>query len=235
MDPLPLAFAYSAGLLATVNPCGWAMLPSFVSYYLGAREEGYEQRPLVKRAAEGLVLGLLVTAGFLAVFASAAIILSAGLRAFVRLIPFAALGVGVALVVLGVLMLAGRSSSLGLPLPRMDLRVRNPRAVFLFGVGYALASMGCTLPVFLVVVGSSLSTSGVAGAASLFLSYAGGMATVLMSVSLGAALVKGAVAQGFAKLLPYVNRVAAGLLILAGLYLLWYQGRYLSLLIGGFG
>jgi len=57
---------------------------------------------------------------------------------------------------------------------------------------------------------------------------------VLMSVALGAALVKGAVAQGFKKLLPYVHRLGAGLLVLAGLYLIWYQGRYLPLVFAGF-
>jgi len=68
----------------------------------------------------------------------------------------------------------------------------------------------------------------------MLLSYAAGMATVLMSVALGAALLKSAVAQWFRKLLPYVHRLGAGLLVLAGLYLIWYQGRYLPLVFAGF-
>ena len=68
----------------------------------------------------------------------------------------------------------------------------------------------------------------------MFFSYAAGMATVLMSVALGAALLKGAVAQWFQPLVPYVHRLGAGLLVLAGLYLIWYQGRYLSLILSGF-
>ena len=30
-----LALAFSAGMIATVNPCGFAMLPAYLSYFLG--------------------------------------------------------------------------------------------------------------------------------------------------------------------------------------------------------
>lgn len=230
---MTLAFAFTAGVLATVNPCGWAMLPSFVSYYLGSREEGYDDKPLASRAAEGLYLGLLVTAGFLAVFGTAGIVISAGLRVIVKYMPFAALAVGIALVLLGLWLLAGKSLPFSLPQPNLEMRARNPKSVFLFGMAYAFASLSCTLPVFLAVVGASLATAGYAGGATMFASYAAGMATVLMSVALGAALVKGAVAQWFKRLLPYVHRLGAGLLVLAGLYLIWYQGRYLPLVLAG--
>ncbi|MFQ5924210.1 MAG: hypothetical protein ACE5M4_15335, partial [Anaerolineales bacterium] len=42
---LPMAWAFSAGMLATLNPCGWALLPAYAAYYLGSREEGYQERP----------------------------------------------------------------------------------------------------------------------------------------------------------------------------------------------
>lgn len=210
------------------------MLPSFVSYYLGSRDEGYEQRPLASRAVEGLYLGLLVTVGFLAVFGTAGIVISAGLRVVAKFIPFAALAVGVALVLIGLWLLAGRNLPFSLPIPQLEVRARNPKSVFLFGIAYAFASLGCTLPIFLAVVGASLATAGLAGSVTMFFSYAAGMATVLMSVALGAALLKGAVAQWFQPLLPYVHRLGAGLLVLAGLYLIWYQGRYLSLILSGF-
>jgi cytochrome c-type biogenesis protein len=227
VSELPLAFAFSAGLFATVNPCGWAMLPSFVSYYLGSREEGYEQRPLASRAGEGLYLGLLVTAGFLAVFGTAGVVISAGLRAIVKFMPVAALGVGVGLVLLGLWLLLGKTLPFSLPIPQVDMRSKKPRSVLLFGMAYGLASLSCTLPVFLVVVGSSLTAVGWTAGAAMFGSYAGGMAVVLMSVAVGAALLKGSVAMWFRSLLPHVHRLGAGLLVLAGLYLIWYQGRYL--------
>ncbi len=233
MNELPLAFAFTAGLFATVNPCGWAMLPSFVSYYLGSREEGYEQRPLASRAVEGLYLGLLVTAGFLTIFGTAGIVISAGLRVIIKFMPFAALAVGVALVLLGAWLLAGKSLPVSLRVPQINVSARNPRSVFLFGMAYAFASLSCTLPIFLAVVGTSLATATAGGSLVMFGTYAAGMATVLMSVALSAALLKGTVSLWFRRLLPYVHRLGALLLVLAGLYLIWYQGRFLPLIIAG--
>lgn len=234
MNELNLVFAFTAGMFATVNPCGWAMLPSFVSYYLGSGEACFEDRSLASRVWEGLVLGLLVTAGFLAIFGSAGVVIGAGLRAIVKWMPFAALLVGAGLVLLGLYLLAGKSLPLSLPAPQMDLQSRNPISVLLFGIAYAFASLSCTLPVFLVAVSASLTAAGLAGSAAMFLSYAAGMAVVLMSVAVGAALLKGTVAEWFHRLLPYVHRIGAVLLVLAGVYLIWFQGRYLPLILAGF-
>ena len=226
MNQLKLLFAFTAGMLATVNPCGWAMLPSFVAYYLGSRQAGYDEQPFVTRLWDGLLLGLLVTAGFLTVFGGVGIAISLGLRAIVQWVPFVALLVGLALTLLGVWLLAGKSLPISLPALNVDLQSRNPKTAFLFGIAYAVASLGCTLPVFLVVVGTSLTAAGVTSNAAMFFSYAAGMAVVLMAVSLSAALVKVAVTESLRALLPYMHRIGAVMLILAGLYLIWYQGRY---------
>lgn len=233
MDQLPLALAFSAGLLATVNPCGWAMLPSFAAYYLGSREKGFDQKPVTSRVLEGLRLGLLVTAGFLVVFGTVGLAISAGLRVIVKLMPLLAMLVGGALVLLGIWLLWGKGLPVSVTLPRVDVRVRNPRSVFLFGAAYGLASLSCTLPVFLAVIGASLATAGFLAGATVFGMYGAGMATVLMTVALSAAMLKGAVAERFRALLPYVHRLGAALLVLAGLYLIWYQGRYLPLMLAG--
>jgi cytochrome c-type biogenesis protein len=229
MDGLNLAFAFTAGVLATVNPCGWAMLPAFVAYYLGSRQEGYEEKPFFFRLYDGLLLGLLVTAGFLVIFSGAGIAISFGLRVIVQWMPFVALLVGVAMTLLGVWLLAGKSRPFSLPTLNIDLQSRNPKTALLFGIAYAFASLSCTLPVFLVVVGTSLTAVGTTGSAVMFFSYSAGMAVVLMAVSLSAALVKGAVTESLRSLLPYVHRIGAVMLILAGLYLIWYQGRSLLL------
>lgn len=233
MDNLNLAFAFTAGMLATVNPCGWAMLPAFVSYYLGSRQEGYEEKPFVARLWDGLLLGLLVTAGFLVIFGGAGIAISSGLRVIVQWVPFVALLVGVALTLLGVWLLAGKSLPFSIPALNVDLQSRNPKTAFLFGIAYAFASLSCTLPIFLVIVGTSLTAAGATGNAAMFFSYAAGIAVVLMAVSLSAALVKGAVTESLRGFLPYVHRIGAVMLILAGLYLIWYQGR--SVFLFNFG
>lgn len=233
MNQLNLAFAFTAGVFATVNPCGWAMLPAFVSYYLGSREEGYAEQPLARRAFDGLYIGLLVTAGFVVIFGVAGVVLSAGLQFIVKYIPFLGTAVGVGLILLGVWMLAGKSLPLSIPAPQLDLQARNAKTVFLYGVAYAFASLSCTLPIFLAVIGASLTTAGLAGGVAMFGAYAVGMASVLMAIALSMALLKGAVAQKFRLLLPYVNRIGAALLVVAGVYLIWFQSANLSLALAG--
>jgi cytochrome c-type biogenesis protein len=233
MNELNFFFAFSAGALATFNPCAWAMLPTFVSFYLGSREADYDQRSFAARAAEGLTLGLLVTGGFLLVFSVAAIILSIGLRFIVRYLPFGALVTGIALVILGFWLLAGKPFPFSVSLPQINpSRARNPKSAFMFGVGYALASLSCTLPVFMSIVGATLTISGFLSGFIMFSGYASGMAVVLMSVAISTALLKGAIAQWYRKFLPYVYRLSAVMLIVAGVYLIW-RSLYIPLVLSG--
>lgn len=233
MDGLNLGFAFTAGLVATINPCGWAMLPAFVSYYLGSKEEDFEQRLITSRLWEGFILGLLVTAGFLTIFGIAGFVISAGLRFIVLWMPLAAIGIGILLAVLGIWLFTGKSLPFSLPTPDMNLNARNPKSVFLFGVAYAIASLSCTLPVFLAVVGAGLSVAGTGAMAAMFGAYGAGMAAVLLAVSLGAVMLKETVVQWFSRFLPYVHQFGAAMLIIAGIYLIWFQGRYLPLIMAG--
>jgi cytochrome c biogenesis protein CcdA len=117
MGELNLVFAFTAGIFATVNPGGWAMLPSFVAYYLGSQEETYEERPSARRAVEGITLGLLITVGFLAVFGTAGIVISTSLRIVMRFMPLVALLVGALLLLLGLWLLTPTKNRLPFAVP----------------------------------------------------------------------------------------------------------------------
>ncbi|HSH78141.1 MAG TPA: cytochrome c biogenesis protein CcdA [Herpetosiphonaceae bacterium] len=221
MTSLPFFYAFMAGMLATVNPCGFAMLPAYVSYYLGAKEPEFGERPVLQRLARSLVLGLAITAGFVLLFGAVGLVISAGGRALIRLVPWAAAGIGLVLILIGIALLFERR----LHVPTVNIGVaRTPgwRGIFLFGIGYAIASLSCTLPIFLVIVGSTLTTMGVLGGLVMFLGYALGMGTVLTAITIGTGLLKGAVTRGLRQVVPYVERLSAVMLILAGGYILYY-------------
>jgi cytochrome c-type biogenesis protein len=220
MSAATLGLAFSAGALASVNPCGFAMLPTMVSFYLGQGEEDYAARSVWQRAWEGLALGALVTAGFLLVFVLAGVLVSLGAGALARVFPWATVAIGAALVVLGVWLYLGRSLSVRVPHLEAARVVGSYRAMFVYGVAYALASLGCTLPIFLVGVGVAL-TAGPVGSLALFVAYSVGMGLVLTSVALGAALFRGMVSTSLRRVLPYVQQISALLLVVAGGYLLW--------------
>ncbi len=232
MPSLNLAFAFTAGMLATVNPCGWAMLPSFIAYYLGTGEEDFVARPTVARLGEGVAVGGMVTAGFLTVFTGMGAVITFGVRFLVRYLPLGSIFIGALLTLLGLWLLFGGKIPFTLPAFTPE-KARSPKAMYLFGLAYGLVSLSCTLPVFLVVVGVSIPQNTWLNVFIMFAAFGGGMALVLMSLAVSLALFKQGLAQKARRLLPYVHRLGAALLVLAGLYLLWYQGRYLPVILGG--
>ena len=92
----------------------------------------------------------------------------------------------------------------------------------MFGIVYAIGSLSCTLPVFLVVVGSSLASSGLLGSLGQFVGYAFGMGMVLLAVTVAAAFFRRAMASGLRRIVPHVHRVSALFLVGAGAYLVYY-------------
>ena len=100
-------------------------------------------------------------------------------------------------------------------------RRTNYRNVFLFGIAYAVGSLSCTLPIFLVVVGGSLASQGPAASFGQFIIYALGMGAILIAVTIGSALFRGSVAKWLRQAMPYVHRVSAMFLVAAGAYLIY--------------
>ena len=229
MIALPLAYAFAAGMAATVNPCGFVMLPTLVSFYLGTTETTYEISSVWRRSAAGLGLGLAATAGFVALFAVVGAVVSLGGHALIGAFPWLGFAIGGALALLGIwLLVSGQSLGIGLLHRIQPPTERGPLGLFLFGVAYAAASLSCTLPIFLVVVGGALATSGLVGAVLQFVSYALGMGAVLMAVSVATALSKGVIVRAFRSFLPFVERAGAVLLTGAGVYLIVYWWSYLA-------
>jgi cytochrome c-type biogenesis protein len=215
-------FAFGAGLLATVNPCGFALLPSFLTLYLSSGEAG--ERSMLARGAQGFRVGLALTAGFASMFVIAGLILSLGLRSFMDIVPWAAIAIAAALALLGVAMLCGRHVGFT---AASRVRIDGRRAdgcgrVMLFGASYAIASLSCTIAIFLIVVSQAAAVANPLRVIAVFGSYAAGAATVLVALSLSVALAKATVARAVGWFAPAINRLAGALLIASGAYLVIY-------------
>jgi cytochrome c-type biogenesis protein len=223
MDLGPLTLALAAGGLSTVNPCGFAMLPAYLGFYVGADES--ELPTATSRTAQGLKTGLMVTAGFLLVFAIVGLPITYGATRIVRTIPWVGMALGLTLLVVGVATFFGRKISMTINNPIRPEQNRKPKTMFLFGIGYGIASLGCTLPVFLAVIGASLATQGPGGALLVLVAYGVGMAIMLILFSTGAALVRDGLTRSVRKIMPYMGRITGAMLTVAGLYLSYYWGR----------
>ncbi len=222
---MPIAIALVAGALAAVNPCGFPLLPAFLSLYVGAEEDSLPRAGT--QAAQGLLVGLLVTIGFLGVFLALGVPISYGASQLTRTIPWTGVGLGLLLLIAGVVVVAGGR----VPLLRQPQVIaggmRRVRTIVTFGAAYAICSLGCTLPVFLAVLGASLATSRPLDAAAVFGAYGLGMATMLMALSVAAAALRHGLARRLKTLLPHMDRIAGAMLAISGAYLLYYWARVL--------
>lgn len=222
---MPVAFAMLAGALATLNPCGFAMLAAFLSLYVGAHEDDLPRS--ATRAMQGVLVGLLVSVGFLTVFVVLGVPVVLGLGQISGAVPWVGLAIGVIMAGVAVATLAGKSMSLTVRKPRGETRRRRAGAMYVFGVGYGLASLGCTMPVFLVVIGASLATSSGLASVVVFIAYAAGMALVLMALAVSAALLRDGLARTLKRALPHMRWINGGLLLLASGYLVYYWASVL--------
>jgi cytochrome c biogenesis protein CcdA len=207
-------------MVASVNPCGILMLPSYVLYQLKGEEGGASA---ARRAWRGFVIAVMVTAGFVVVFGLVGSIISLGGRWLVSAFPYLGLLVGIGMVGLGIwILVTNRTLSILDGGPVIIDRERSLRNAFLFGTAYATGSLSCTLPIFLVVVGTSLTGGELLSSFGQFLGYALGMGTIIFGVTIGAALFRRAMTRWLRLMAPYVHRLGALFLIGAGLYLVYY-------------
>lgn len=221
-----LPWAFTAGALATVNPCGFAMLPAYLSYYVtGTGPEGTVNR----NALNGVKVGLAMTGGLLGMFLIAGGAISALGSGIARYLPATNLVIGAVIGGLGAVLLVRPSVSVRLPVGnpvavRSELTAsRSVRAFFVFGAGYGIASLGCTLPIFLVVMAQALTAGGFLSGLAVFLAYGLGMGTVLLLLSVAVGTGRGVLVGSLRVIVPYVRRLGALGMVAAGAYLVYYQ------------
>jgi cytochrome c-type biogenesis protein len=219
----PLFFAFAAGMVATVNPCGFAMLPAYVSVFLGS-DEGDEAPAGV---VTGLRVGIAVTIGVLVVFSIVGLLLSFGLQQLIDFVPWAALVIGALLFGLGIAVLRGYHLTARV-ISVKKRRGRSFLAMTGFGVAFGTASISCTLPIFLAVVGLSTRSSNVISGWSVFVSYAVGMGVVLTAIAVALATSREVLVVRMRNILPYVERIGGWLLVVSGLFIMYYWGVLLS-------
>lgn len=223
---LPFGYAFTAGVATMLSPCCIAMLPTYASFYLGDHDSSSRDSSAFRRGGHAILISASVTLGFVGLFAVMGIVLSLGGQALMAAIPWVTVAIAAMLVVMGIYLLAGRSVHTSLP-ARLSSRIggtnaRGVRAYIVFGVAYAISALGCTIPIFLVVVGTSIATRGMGTGLLHFVTYALGMGLVITIVTICVALFKEGMNRWLRRLTPVVGRFSGVLLVLAGGYMLYY-------------
>ncbi len=221
---LPFGYAFAAGMVAAVNPCGFALVPAYVGLYLG-RDRGPDGLP--RRLLRAVLISLVVSSSFVLLFGMAGLLLSALASGLLRYLPWLGLTVGVGLVVAGAAMIAGFRPDLSV-LDRVGDRAGATArgggiiGYAAFGAAYAAGSLGCTLPVFLSVVATGLTSRGPTGALFQFLLYGLGMGAVLSGLTVTTAVIRHAAGRGVRRVGAYLQSAGAVVLLLAGGFVAYY-------------
>lgn len=216
-----VGLAFAAGMVAALNPCGFAMLPAYLA--LVVRGNGDGAPTAVGRAVAATAA---MTLGFLAVFAVFGLLTVSLASTVQQYVPYVTVAIGIVLVALGIWLVSGRELAVLVP-NRMTRGVSGAPtsrlgSMFGYGVAYALASLSCTVGPFLAVTGAGLGGTSVAGRVWIYLAYAGGFALVVGVLAVMVALAGSALTDRIRRILPYVSRIGGAVLILVGLYVAYY-------------
>ncbi len=214
----PFALAFTAGMAATVNPCGFALLPAYLSAFVGLDEDTNRSTAVVR----GLKVSAVLTAGFVAVFGVFGLIISRVVSELQRYLPWATIVIGLGLVGLGIYLLTGRQLVLNIPKLQRGGSDGTLLSMFLFGVSYAVASLSCTIGPFLAVTSTTFRNESYLSGVFVFVLYGLGMGLVVSVLTMAVALAKDGLVSRFRALLPKMNKIAGVLLVVAGLYVAYY-------------
>lgn len=213
---IALTYAMTLGLVAAVNPCGFPLLPAYLAYFASS-----DSGSGIQRVARGLRAGLLVTVGFVAVFGLAGALIEAGLPLVVAWVPWVMIVVGLGLAALGVVTLV--RGYIAVRLPHVPLREgRTALTMIGFGVTYAVASLSCSLPLFLAGIAGAFTRESVVAGLANFLAYAIGMGVFVIAASVVAALLGTTALHRLRGLSRYAPRIAGAIAVVVGLYLAYY-------------
>jgi len=220
----PLGYALLAGMVASVNPCGFVLLPTYLAYYIGDRRDAAGVRQVTGRA---LAVSITMTASFVLLFGLAGILAASAASALTSALPWLGTAVGVSLIALAGLLASGRALDFALA-PRAARRLRTATrniglgGYMAYGLAYALASLGCTLPVFLSVIGTSLRLHGLADAVGQFLLFGLGMGIIITVLTIATAWFGDGLIKRVRIIGRHIGWASAVMLWLAGAYVIYY-------------
>ncbi|WP_445161182.1 cytochrome c biogenesis CcdA family protein [Mycobacterium sp. Dal123C01] len=224
-----VGLGFAAGLVAAVNPCGFAMLPAYLLLVVRG-EQNSKRTSLLGGVGRALGATAGMALGFFTVFGVFGALTISAATTVQRYLPYATVVIGIVLVALGIWLLSGRELTALTPRPlgpRWAPKQQGSRIVGVYGYGisYAIASLSCTIGPFLAVTAAGLRSGSIVTGVSIYLAYVAGLTLVVGVLAVAAATASSALADRLRRILPFINRIGGALLVLVGLYV-GYYGLY---------
>ena len=219
------AYSFVLGVLAAVNPCGFVLLPTYLIFFLGTREE--PNLSTAERLRRALIVSSGISIGFLAIFFVIGVIS----RLFTQWIElnakYASLAIGVVLLVGGARMLTGWTPKFASP-QMNGVQSKTFRATIIYGLAYAVASIGCTIGFLTTAVFGSIALNGFVSGVFSILLYGLGMAMLVTALTVSLAFAKTGLVTVIKSRLNIIQRLGAFIVTLTGVYLVFYWWAAIS-------
>lgn len=225
MNLVLVSFSFLAGLQAFFAPCSVALIPAYVGYSV-KEESGEESR--IQHLLFGLRSGIFASLGIISVYVIFGIILALFGRLIAPVFPWIELVTGGFLLFMGSSTLIGYEFAIRPPVV-IQTKSNGVKRFYLFGVAYAFGAIGCTLPIFLLVIFQSLAQKGILGGVVNFAVYALAMSSLMIIFSIISSLSKSAMRRFLAKFMGLIQKSAGVLILLAGSYLIYLALQVLSI------
>jgi cytochrome c biogenesis protein CcdA len=188
-------------------------------YFLGVSGRPGTQRATVRRA---LLVSAALSTGFMTVF----VIVGGISRLFTNWLnqnaKYVGLLIGLALVILGIAMLFGYRLPFSTPKLETGKRDQTIASMYVFGLAYAIASIGCTIGPFSATVLGTIDTDGFFQGIVAIVLYGVAMSLLITTLTVTLALAQGGLLKSLRTGMKYVETASAIVMILSGLYLSWY-------------
>jgi cytochrome c biogenesis protein CcdA len=223
----PLALAFTAGMVASINPCGFALLPAYVASFVAGDDASIAGHRRIARAA---AVSLAVSVGFAITFVLVGVVFDIASGWLRQQMPWLTIAIGAVMLVVGIAAIAGWKPRLPFQGPAVTTS-RSALGMVGFGFTYALVSLSCTLGPFLAVTGFAMQRSFVGGTVT-YVTYALGMGVIILALSVSAALAHDSLVGTLRSMSRWAPRLAGVLLVASGAYAVWY-GRHELEVYGG--
>jgi cytochrome c-type biogenesis protein len=215
-----MGLSFLKGLVAAVNPCAFVLLPTYLAFFLGSEAAlPGDQRATVRRA---LLVSASVSAGFMAVFVSIGLLSEYVTRWIEENAKYFTVVIGTVFVLVGIVMLTGRKLPISTPRLQFDRAGRSVGTMALYGVAYAVTSISCTLPLFITTMVGNGRRDGFGSGVMHVVAYGVGMALIVTALTVALAVANTSVLGTLRRGSHHVDRIAAVLVVLSGLYLVYY-------------
>ena len=225
MDLVLISFSFLAGLSAFFAPCSIALIPAYVGYYV-KEETGNGNK--IQQLLFGLRAGSFASLGLISVYIVFGILLTLFGRVIAPIFPWIELGTGTLLLFMGSATLFGYQFAIRPPVI-FRANANGLKRFYFFGVAYAFGALGCTLPIFLLVIFQSLAQKGVFGGVINFTVYALAMSSLMIIFSLISSLSKNVIQRFLAKYMSLIQKGSGILILLAGIYLIYLALQVISI------